>query len=621
MKFDFSVMLKKVIFLLIYIFTWVIFFEGARVFFLLTTSQYAKEVSSSLLFQSLWYGLKMDISMAAYFTVLVCLFLIAALFIPHFRKRKLYIVYTGILLFIQLLLVVIDSESFKAWGTRIDSTPLKYLSTPKEVWASISHLPIIFILIGFIVVYLLLFWFFSKVISRSILLLLNNDRRFIQVLLILVFSAVLIIPIRGGFQLSPLNQSSVYFCSNQYANNAAVNASWNFMYSALQINQLNGNFYKYMQDEEADAIVKSLFVAEGKTEQVVKGSGSLKPNVIFIVWESFTEKALNKTVEGKTVIQFFPGLLKDGIYFSNCYSSGDRTDKGISAILSGYPALPKGSIVNYPEKTTRLPGLGNIFLENGYSTQFYYGGEPEFANIKSYLSAQQFQQLITKADFNAADMNSKWGAHDDVVMKRLVEDASKMKQPFFTTWLTLSSHEPFETPVSAVFHGNDKETKFLNSLHYTDSIVNSFVSELKKMPFWENTIVIISADHGHYLPITGKRADDYRIPVLWLGGALTKQNVVIDRTVNQLDMAGSLLTQLYFSATSFPFGKNVFDSTSKHWAFFTYNDGIGFVTDSSRTLYDNAGKRTVFEERKSSTEHEKTAKALMQKVYTDFLKR
>jgi len=133
--------------------------------------------------------------------------------------------------------------------------------------------------------------------------------------------------------------------------------------------------------------------------------------------------------------------------------------------------------------------------------------------------------------------------------------------------------------------------------------------------------VIISADHGHYLPVTGKRADDYRIPILWLGGALKKQNVVIDKTVDQLDMAGSLAQQLHFKTEPFSFGKNVFDSTSKHWAFFTYNDGIGFVTDSSRTLFDNAGKRIVFEEGKSAKEHERIAKALMQKVYSDFLKR
>ena len=133
--------------------------------------------------------------------------------------------------------------------------------------------------------------------------------------------------------------------------------------------------------------------------------------------------------------------------------------------------------------------------------------------------------------------------------------------------------------------------------------------------------MIISADHGHYLPITGKQADNYRIPVLWLGGALQKKNVVVDKTVDQLDMAGSLVKQLHLNQNPFKFSKDVFDSTSKHWAFFTYNDGVGFVTDSSRNLFDNAGKRTVFEEGKANPEHEKIAKALMQKVYSDFLQK
>jgi len=583
--------------------------------------EYAKETLSSLVIQSLWYGLKMDLSMAAYLTVLICVFVLAAVFIPFFRKKWIYLVYTGIILFIQLLLIITDSESYKAWGTRIDSTPLKFLSTPKEAWASINHLPIALIIIGLVVIYLLLFWLFMKIISRSIVLLENNKYRFVQASLVLLFTGLLIIPIRGGFQLSPLNQSSVYFCNSQYANNAAINPSWNFMFSVIQMNQLNKNVYEYMSNEDVDAIINPLFETEGKTEQVVYDSSSVNTNVILIIWESFTEKVLNKSIDGKPVIKFFPELIKEGIYFSNCYSSGDRTDKGIGAIISSYPALPKGSIVNYPEKTSKLQGLGKIFSDNGYSSQFYYGGESEFMNIKSYLNGQKFQQLITKENFKDADMNSKWGAHDDVVMRKILNDIPKRKEPFFTTWLTLSSHEPFETPVPTVFNGNDKETKFLNSLHYTDSVVYGFINELKKMPSWKNTIVIISADHGHYLPVTGKRADDYRIPILWLGGALKKQNIVIDKTVSQLDMAGSLAQQLHFKTELFPFGKNVFDSTSKHWAFFTYNDGIGFVTDSSRLLFDNTGKRVVFEEGKTNKEQEKIAKGLMQKLYTDFLKK
>jgi hypothetical protein len=112
----------------------------------------------------------------------------------------------------------------------------------------------------------------------------------VQALLVLLFTGALIIPIRGGLQLSPLNQSSVYFCNSQYANNAAVNASWNFMFSVIQTGQLNKNLYRYMKNEEIDAIINPLFEAEGKTEQFINDSNSTKTNVILIIWESFTEK-------------------------------------------------------------------------------------------------------------------------------------------------------------------------------------------------------------------------------------------------------------------------------------------------------------------------------------------
>ena len=614
-------MLKRILFILIYLFTWVVFFEIARIYFLFSTWEYASGVPGSLILQSLWFGLKMDLSMASYYTIPVCLFVMLGLIIPAFRKKGVYVIYTWVILFIQLLLVVTDAEIYKAWGSRIDFTPVKYISNPKEMWASISHLPVFWILLALIIVYLLFCWAFKKVISKSISLLQHTKLKLIQSVLILVFMGSLIIPIRGGFQLSPLNQSSVFFCNNQYANNAAINASWNFMYAVTLMNQLKGNPYEFMNQSDAENFVNALYNQQSNTEQVINVSDSVKPNIIIIIWESFTEKALNLEIEKKKVVPYFHELIKDGIYFSNCYSSGDRTDKGITAILSGYPALPKGSIVNYPEKTAKLPGLGNIFLNQGYNTNFYYGGELEFANIKSYLTAQNFQHFITKSDFDEADMNSKWGAHDGVLMKRILNDLPKIQQPYFTTWLTLSSHEPFETPVTPVLKGKDNQSKFLNSLHYTDSIVYTFINELKKLPSWDNTLVIISADHGHYYPVTGKRADDYRIPVLWLGGALNKKNIIVEKTVSQLDIASTLAHQFHISGNPFRFGRNLFDSSSTPHAFFTFNDGIGFITDTSRTLFDNAGKRVVFSEGKTGKEHENIAKALMQVVYADFLKK
>ena len=87
-----------------------------------------------------------------------------------------------------------------------------------------------------------------------------------------------------------------------------------------------------------------------------------------------------------------------------------------------------------------------ILRRSNYETGFYYGGETEFANMKSYLLAGQFSKLITKSDFKKEDLSSKWGAYDHVVFEKLLSDLPSFKQPFFVNLLTQSSHEPFEIP-------------------------------------------------------------------------------------------------------------------------------------------------------------------------------
>ena len=613
-------MFKKLLFVLIYLFLWIFFFELARVYFLIYEWQFTRQLSFPLILQTMAYGLKMDIAMASYVTFVPCLMILVSILIPIFRKGISYTMYTGCTLFVILFLIIVDAELYKEWGSRIDFTPIKYLSSPVEMWASISHLPIFWFLALFIIVLYFLFLLTRKIIKSSIVLLQNREKKFVQVLAMVFLIICLIVPARGGIQLAPINHSSVYFSNNQFANNAAINASWNFIYSIMMSKRLDHNYYKYMDENVAKKITQPLFTNENKIRQIIKVTDSIKANVIIIIWESFSEKVVGKYVDGKPVVPNFEKLITEGVYFNNCYASGDRTDKGLSAVLSGYPAMPKGSVINHPEKSGKLSGLGKIFFENKYETSFYYGGELEFANIKTYLLSQRFQQLGTKNDFHKSDMNSKWGVHDDVMAKRFISDIPKMKEPFFATWLTLSSHEPFEIPTKGAFTGDEAQTKYLNSLHYTDSCVNAVISELKKMPQWKNTIVIIVGDHGHHLAANGIKVDAFRIPLLWLGGAVENTNISITKVVSQLDIAKSLVHQLNFKTSAFSFSRNLFDSTTRPWSFFTFNDGIGFVTDSSRLLFDNVGKKTIYKEGKTSNQNAEIAKALMQIQYTNFLK-
>jgi hypothetical protein len=223
-----AAMTGKLKFLLLYLLSWVLFFQFARGFFLLYQLKQTKLLSFETVFYSFLYGIRMDISMASYILLPVCLFSLLGIFLPFFRRAVIYKIYTYIILFFVLILVSVDSESYSHWGFRIDATPLKYIKSPKEVWASVSHLPVFLIGIFFIVVYFFIAWVFAIIIHRISAYQQQVSYKVFSALIIIIITGLLIIPIRGGLQLAPINQSSVYFSTNNFANHAAINATWSF---------------------------------------------------------------------------------------------------------------------------------------------------------------------------------------------------------------------------------------------------------------------------------------------------------------------------------------------------------------------------------------------------------
>ncbi|GAB3507145.1 hypothetical protein GCM10027442_12100 [Emticicia fontis] len=415
-----------------------------------------------------------------------------------------------------------------------------------------------------------------------------------------------------------MNQSTVYFSTNNFANISAVNPTWNFFSSLVNGSYDKVNPYTYLPKEELSNNIKELYEGSNATNKVLK-SDLKKPNILVIIWESFTKKATEFKINGLEVTPRFNALKKEGIYFSNMYASGDRTDKGIPAILSGYPAQPTASIITEPNKSSKLPVISKDFESNGYSTDFYYGGEVEFANIKSYLYSANFQKIISKQDFDSKYWNSKWGAHDDIVFKRFLNDHSTVNQPFFSTILTLSSHEPFEIPTENTFEGDDERSKFMNAMHYADQSLGDFIDSAKKQSWWPNTLVVIIADHGHRIPETGKKADDFKIPMLWLGGALAKQGLEMPKIASQIDISSTLLNQVGLNAYAYNWSKNIFDLKTKPWAFFSFNNGFGFIQPKQELVFDNVGKKMIQLNGSLNTRDIDKGKALMQRMFQDYL--
>jgi phosphoglycerol transferase MdoB-like AlkP superfamily enzyme len=164
--------------------------------------------------------------------------------------------------------------------------------------------------------------------------------------------------------------------------------------------------------------------------------------------------------------------------------------------------------------------------------------------------------------------------------------------------------------------GSDPTSRFLNSIWYTDQVVYDFVNYCKTQPWWNETVMIIVGDHGHILPRTKRRSDDFHIPMLWLGGAVEKRGV-ISYPVSQLDIASTLSSQLGIKTIP-AFSKDLFSSSQRPWAFFTYNDAFGFINDSSTLVLDNIG-HTVVQRSGPSLLADRAGKALQQMIFSDYL--
>ncbi len=609
-------MKERIQFLFIYFGFWVVYFLSARLIFLGYHIDQTKLLTLETLAGVFWNGIRMDLSMAGYLSILPFLWVGFSNFIKKSVFEGSLFSYTLILVFILTLIVVVDLEVYNVWDYRLDATPLNYLSSPREAIASVRSSPFIRLILSYILLLIVASYFVYRIIAKKI----NNWKHikkmpFIPV--VILFTAALIIPIRGGFGIAPMNQSTVYFSDSNFANISAVNASWNFFSSLVNKTYDKVNPYTYLPKDEIASSMAQLYKEEGTPIKIMNAD---KPNVLIVIWESFTEKVVDKKINGKEVTPYFNRLKKEGVYFSNAYASGDRTDKGLIAVLSGYPAQPTQSIIKEPSKTQKLPILTKDFQALDYRTEFYYGGETEFANIKSYLFTADYEQITDLNTLSDDLFLTKWGVHDEIVFDRFLKDHQVIRnKPFFSTLLTISSHEPFDVPLdSTVFAGSDEESLYMNSLYYTDREFGKFIDSARTQPWWNNTVVIVVGDHGHRLPETGNKADNFRIPMLWTGGAVKSRNTIED-IVSQLDIAKSLSEIMGIPSKQYEWGRNLFRTKRNNWAFFSFNDGFGYINGEKEFLFDNVGKKEISSKGDITESDILNSKAIQQKYFQDYL--
>lgn len=605
-------MKKRVLFLFACFITFILVFALQKPVFMLYNHASGGGLSISDYLQVMVHGLQLDATVAGYLTVIPLLLTLLSVWIPGRYITFILKGYFFIVACIISLIFVVDIALYPYWGFRLDATPLFYLQSPSDALASAPASTLILQTLVFVVYTYGIFW----ALKRFVLPLMPEQyvkKMFTNSVQLVLLGGILFIPIRGGVTTSTANVGMVYFSKNQFLNHSAINPCFSFL-ASLSKQQDFAAQYNYFSESQRSKIFKKL-TNQPQDDSIPELLTTKNPNIILILMESFSANAI-EVLGGETgVTPNINRLSKEGILFSNMYANSFRTDRGIVAVLNGYLAQPTTSIMKYPAKSQTLPSIAKSLQKKGYTSDMLYGGDINFTNMQSYFFSSGYSKVTADRDFPLKSRLSKWGANDDITFAHLYQSMTdnSRKEPFFSTFLTLSSHEPFEVPY------NRLKDPYLNSVAFTDSCLGDFIDKLKKLPLWNNTLIVLVSDHGFRYPASVKEHDPkrYHIPMLWLGGAI-KEPRVIANYGNQTDLAATLLYQLDLPHKEFTFSNNMVDSLQPAYAFYSYNNGFGFIDTTGVSVYDCESEKPLIIKPEAGNEIRlNNGKALLQTLYDD----
>ncbi len=533
------------------------------------------------------HAFKLDVTTASYVLIIPFLFEVLSFTLNTPFFRKLTAAYNYTVLLIYLLISAGEIGLYGEWKTKLSYKALVYFRNPSEVFNTATSGEIV----SFVLLVSVQMWFFIWIYNRFVKT--RFEKSFSGKLkkapLYLVVAGLLIIGLRGGFGAIPITASDAYFSKHNILNVASVNSGYNLVFGTIDYFQIKEkNIFKTLPVSEANETVKKIFtVKNDTTESILKIS---RPNIMIVLLESFSGDLI-ETLGGRAdIAPEFHKLETDGLMFTNFYATGNRSQQALGSLFAGLPAIPVTTLTDHPEKYKSVPSLIKILNRQGYHTSFYFGGDLNYGNIKSYLMYNEFNKLVDENDFNSSLPKGRLGYHDQYLFDKYHYDLNEMKKPFFSTVFTLSSHSPYDQPGDRPLKDIKLEKDFVNAAHYTDRCLGNFFDKIKKESWYDSTLILIMADHSHvsYLNHPLHTFEYHKIPLLITGGALKdslrgKHYIKITSNVN---ITATLLRQLHLPSEKFKWSMDMFNPYTPRVAYFELNRGYGWKRPDGEIVQD-----------------------------------
>lgn len=571
-----------------------------------------------------WFDI---ITVSLYFFPFVILSLIPGKnWIEKIRERVLSVYFhlASILLY---ALNLMDIEYFKYTSKRSTFDLFTILGAGSDfkqlVFSFISDFwIIILIFIGMIIAHLQLYHYTQKKISQ------NNYNNWRTVLLAyLTITPIFIITGRGGFQLKPVG--IIEAAQYTKAENSALILNTGFtMIKSYGKERLE--FKTYFSEEKE----KELFdPVQFSTAREILPDGT---NLVVIILESFGNEFVGEYSKKESYTPFLDSLIKESLSFEYAYANGKKSIEAVPAIIASIPSLMDNPYISSPYANNKIESLASILKKNGYSTAFYHGATNGSMRFDSFAAQAGYEKYFGRFEYNNdAHFDRTWGILDEYFNPWTARKLSELKQPFFGTLFTLSSHHPYYIPAHMKSQVKKGPQPICASISYGDIALKRFFDEAKKQPWYENTLFVLCADHTpastteHY----NQRSMMYRIPIVFYHPSHKLGKKRENMVFQQLDIMPTALELLNIETKIYSFGRSYYDKGPReafaylegsHY-YFRDNQMLTFSNDKVRSLkalsvQKNSTEETLNLKSKNVYLFENRLKAIIQRYNRDLMK-
>lgn len=398
----------------------------------------------------------------------------------------------------------------------------------------------------------------------------KKSNPFIQMLVFILITGIIVIGARGGLQPRPLTPSNAYNMGKVELAPLINNTPFNILYS-LSHKKLSR--IDYFPENRIVEYFQHCKTNEFQSEPVmVRDTG--KPNVVLIIMESFSKEFMGLYGAEKTATPFLDSIGEVGLTFTNMHGNGTRSVEGIPAILASVPSLSDEYFMHSIYQANRLNGLGNMLKNQGYQTAFFHGGINGTFNLDAFTRKTGFDGYHGMNEYgNDKDFDGNWGIFDGPFFQYTANELDRLQPPFCAGLFSLSSHHPYTLPKGFEDQVADEPDIILKSVRYADNALKKFFETASTKSWYNNTVFIITADHrsGHSGDKYVNTYGHYGLPLIVFRPGITPSRKM-DYTVQQADIMPGILDYLGISDPYCSFGQSFLRPGLEHFAI-QYNIG------------------------------------------------